>query len=90
MPTPKSARPTESDQRAADHMIQQELACGAFPDERLGRRLGLMLQQFVDGTAESVPLACQDWANTKAAYRFFDNERVTRRGHSGRSFPQHP
>jgi hypothetical protein len=23
-----------------------------------------------------VPLACQDWANTKAAYRFFSNERV--------------
>lgn len=25
---------------------------------------------------ESLPLACQDWANTKAAYRFFANERV--------------
>jgi hypothetical protein len=25
----------------------------------------------------SLPLACQDWANTKAAYRFFANERVT-------------
>ena len=26
---------------------------------------------------ESIPLACQDWANTKAAYRFFSNERVS-------------
>ncbi len=26
---------------------------------------------------ESLPLACQDWANTKAAYRFFSNERVS-------------
>jgi len=25
---------------------------------------------------QSVPLACQDWANTKAAYRFFSNSRV--------------
>jgi len=25
---------------------------------------------------ESIPFACQDWANTKAAYRFFANERV--------------
>ncbi|MGY0782750.1 IS4/Tn5 family transposase DNA-binding protein, partial [Azospirillum argentinense] len=25
---------------------------------------------------ESLPLACQDWANTKAAYRFFANDRV--------------
>lgn len=51
-------------------LIQRELECGAFPDERLGKRLGVVLQQFADGTAESVPLACQDWANTKAAYRF--------------------
>ena len=25
----------------------------------------------------SIPFACQDWANTKAAYRFFGNERVS-------------
>lgn len=25
----------------------------------------------------SIPPACQDWANTKAAYRFFSNNRVT-------------
>ncbi|MHC1949754.1 hypothetical protein IF803_36085 [Bradyrhizobium sp. UFLA06-06] len=24
----------------------------------------------------SIPVVCQDWANTKAAYRFFSNERV--------------
>ena len=61
----------------ADSLIQGELAAAAFPDERLGKRLGVMLQQFADNTAQSVPLACQDWANTKAAYRFFANERVT-------------
>jgi hypothetical protein len=26
---------------------------------------------------ESMPDACQDWANTKAAYRFFDNENIS-------------
>ena len=26
---------------------------------------------------ESIPLVCQDWANTKAAYRFFASERVS-------------
>ncbi len=61
----------------ADSLIQGELEAAAFPDERLGKRLGVMLQQFADNTAQSVPLACQDWANTKAAYRFFANERVT-------------
>ena len=25
---------------------------------------------------QSIPLVCQDWANAKAAYRFFSNERV--------------
>jgi hypothetical protein len=24
----------------------------------------------------SIPFACQDWSNTKAAYRFFSNPRV--------------
>ena len=37
------------------------------------------------GFGESIPLACQDWANTKAAYRFFSNDRVSEedilRGH---------
>ncbi|WP_245509410.1 transposase DNA-binding-containing protein [Bradyrhizobium zhanjiangense] len=26
---------------------------------------------------QSVPLVCQDWANTKAAYHFFSNDRVS-------------
>jgi hypothetical protein len=27
---------------------------------------------------QSIPLVCQDWANTKAAYRFFSNDRVSK------------
>ena len=50
---------------------------GAFKDERLGKRCQAVLKQLTEGTAESIPLACQDWANTKAAYRFFANERVS-------------
>jgi hypothetical protein len=26
---------------------------------------------------DSLPAACEDWANTKAAYHFFSNDRVT-------------
>ncbi len=29
-----------------------------------------------NGLGQTIPLACQDWANTKAAYRFFSNPRV--------------
>lgn len=38
----------------------------------------MVLRQLTEGTAESIPLACQDWANAKAAYRFFANEWVTK------------
>lgn len=57
--------------------LQQELKGCQFADERLGRRFSMVLKQLAEGTAESIPLACQDWANTKAAYRFFANERVS-------------
>ena len=36
-------------------------------------QMGVVWQQLSDGTADSIPLACQDWVNTKAAYRFFAN-----------------
>jgi hypothetical protein len=57
--------------------INEELAACSLPDQRLRQRLQQLLQQFSSGLGESIPLACQDWANTKAAYRFFSNERVT-------------
>jgi hypothetical protein len=34
-------------------------------------------EQPSDGTGESIPLVCQDWANTKAAYRFLSDHHVT-------------
>ncbi|MCK1485492.1 hypothetical protein IVB25_23060 [Bradyrhizobium sp. 193] len=34
------------------------------------------MKQIGDGMVGSIPFACRDWANTKAAYRFFANERV--------------
>jgi Transposase DNA-binding/Transposase DDE domain len=57
--------------------IDRELAGCQFRDERLDRRFRKLLEQLSEGTGESIPMACQDWANTKAAYRFFSNERVT-------------
>ena len=48
-----------------------------FPDERLGKRFGNLLGLISHGVGDSIPAACQDWANTKAAYRFFSNQRVT-------------
>ncbi len=59
--------------------IDQEIEKCTFVDERLGKRFRTLLEQLSDGAGESIPMACQDWANTKAAYRFLSNERVNER-----------
>jgi Transposase DNA-binding len=70
--TPKPCgRPSET-----THWVDREIKEGVFKDARLGRRFRELLIQMGSGMGESIPLACQDWANTKAAYRFFANERV--------------
>src|SRR5438093_6920606 len=46
-------------------------------DARLGDRFRKLLGQIGSAMGESIPLVCQDWANTKAAYRFFSNDRVS-------------
>jgi len=56
--------------------VDQELAGSTFKDERLGRRLRKLLVQMAGAVGAPIPLACQDWANTKAAYRFLSNEAV--------------
>lgn len=57
--------------------IDQELSGCRFSDKRLGNRFGVLMQQLSGGIGRTIPLACGDWANTKAAYRFLDNDRVS-------------
>jgi hypothetical protein len=57
--------------------IDQELAGCKFADERLGKRFGMLMEQLSSGLGKTIPLACGDWAATKAAYRFLDNDRVS-------------
>jgi hypothetical protein len=58
------------------HWVDGEIDEDVFRDARLGKRFRELLIRMCGGIGESLPLACQDWANTKAAYRFFANERV--------------
>ena len=51
--------------------FDREIAGCNFADERLKKRLRLLLERMGDAMGDSIPPACQDWANTKAAYRFF-------------------
>ncbi len=57
--------------------IDQECSGCQFSDVRLQKRFRKLVEQISQGVGNSIPLACQDWANTKAAYRFFSNERVS-------------
>ena len=59
----------------AGSWVNDELARSAFGDKRLADRLRRLLQQLEGAVGQPLPLACQDWAGTKAAYRFFSNER---------------
>ena len=56
--------------------VEQEVLKCDFPDQRLKSRLGKLLRELGRRIGETVPTACQDWAATKAAYRFFSNPRV--------------
>jgi hypothetical protein len=59
-----------------DDWVERELDGGRFPDRRLKARLGQILGALGRRIGGTVPAACQDWAATKAAYRFFSNARV--------------
>jgi len=51
-----------------------------LPDVRLGRRLKQLVDSFMSQPEASIPQACGSVEASKAAYRFFKNERVTHAG----------
>ena len=57
--------------------LEREVAGCQFHDARHGKRFRTLLRQLSDQIGGSIPFACQDWASTKAAYRFLSNERVS-------------
>lgn len=91
MRTKSKRKATESNQSNTaaesedEEWVDRESAGCGFADLRLARRFAKVLAQMSERLGASVPMACQDWANTKAAYRFFANERVSEaqilRGH---------
>jgi hypothetical protein len=55
--------------------VDRELADRDFTDERIGECFRSLLGQFSASPGESIPMV--DWANTKAACRFPDSDRVS-------------
>ena len=56
---------------------EEELAGVEFGDARLDTRLIDTAIQLSGQPLSSINQACGDWVDTKAAYRLFDNEKVT-------------
>src|ERR1700755_3595836 len=61
---------------SGERWIDAELAGCEFSDVRLNKRFRKLMEQLSSGIGESIPWACQDWASTKAAYRFLSNPQV--------------
>src|SRR3954469_8354844 len=70
--------------------FDREITGCSLVDRRLEKRLRSLLERLGHAMGASIPLACQDWAKTKAAYRFFSNERISKAailaGHFAASF----
>src|SRR6478609_4657843 len=71
------AKKTRQDHSEGAHSwIKSEVQGSSFSDQRLDSRFGKVLEQLWQGVGRPIPFACQDVAATKAAYRFFSNEKV--------------
>jgi len=55
---------------------QEEFETIDLSDARLNARAALLAQNLADKPGESIPNACQGWAETQAAYRFLSNRRT--------------
>ena len=55
---------------------EHEIAACRFPEDRHRTRLARLVTALSRRIGATIPSACQDWAATKAAYRFFSNPRV--------------
>ncbi len=57
--------------------VVEELKDVNLEDKRLNDRMAQVLDQLGGHPSASIPGACNGWAETLAAYRFFDNPKVT-------------
>lgn len=58
------------------HWSKTEFSEVSFGDKRLNMRFQKTVEKLSDQPLSSINQACGNWANTKAAYRLFDNEKI--------------
>ncbi|KXB03581.1 transposase [candidate division MSBL1 archaeon SCGC-AAA261G05] len=73
---PKERRKGKPWDRDVSAHIKNEFKSADFGDKRLNERLQKIGIALGSTPSESIPKACEDWASTKATYRFCDNENV--------------
>jgi hypothetical protein len=56
--------------------VREEVASADLKDKRLNQRLMQIVSDMAERPVASIPAACGGYAETVAAYRFFDNEKV--------------
>jgi hypothetical protein len=80
MKNPRGVRATQrrdfSVSRSREWIDNEVVGC-EFDDDRHRKRLRQLLEQFSGRVGSTTPWASEDWANTKAAYRFFANARIS-------------
>lgn len=62
--------------RVCKGWVHMEFKGVNFGDVRLKKRLIDIAEHFLESPQDSINRASQDWAAAKAAYRFFDNDKV--------------
>ncbi len=63
----------EGDQIGGASWIDGEIDGAGYGDARLGESLWRLMTRLDSAMGQPIPLVCEDWANTKAAYRFLSN-----------------
>jgi hypothetical protein len=69
--------PRKRSSTGTDSWARKEFGETDFGDERLGERLTRIADRLADSPESPINQACENWAETKAAYRFFQNENVS-------------
>jgi hypothetical protein len=57
--------------------LSSEIKDANIGDARLNKRFGNVLEMLMRKPTQSIPAVSKNWVETKAAYRFFDNPKVT-------------
>lgn len=66
-----------SEHDTVENWADIEIKTVNFKDKRLKQRCSRLLEIFINMPNKSIPSACKAWSDTKAAYRFCDNVKVS-------------